>query len=873
MELMGYSMKRTSPIGRVLVFGLSVFFLICGVLSAAPVQKGQARQAVRGWLKHNRMPMGRGISDSVLDVQTLKEGGQSLCYVINLDPVGFVIVSTDTEIEPVIAFSETGRFDGEPNSALTALLNRDMKGRLGSIKQKARQKSNADKKARKWQRLIEVGTELTSDDELIAQASIAAVSEIWVDPLIQSEWDQGDVLGGLCYNYYTPNHYLSGCVATMMAQVMRYHTWPASGIGVHSFDIEVDNQPESASTRGGNGSGGPYNWSQMPHNPQAGVTTIQRQAIGALCYDAGVATEMSYESSGSGTSLFNADRAMTDTFGYASSIYTQDFSSTGDGRLWNILNSNLDAGLPVMMGISRTGSGHAIVADGYGYTGETLYHHLNMGWGGSDNAWYQLPTIDAYYTYTVIDDCAYNIYPTGSGEIISGRITNMAGVPIAGVTVSAYQGAVLVKQTVTNNRGVYALTQLLANTTYTISATKNGESFLDQTVTTGHSVDWSVPGNRSGILFVSANSGPPTAYNMTVDVDAADSAYIQLLGLDDGEPDPNLFRCIITSLPSHGVLSEPNVGLIESVPYVLSSSIADVNYLPCPYFGGQDSFTYKANDGGTYPTGGDSNIATVTINVNNQVNTDFGVNSNTYSTLMLNTASYYDLRMQGILLQSDIGPAQTLKRLDIHVKVPPGRTLNNWTIRMQHTDWASYPENYDVTDMFLPSGWSTVYQADETISQAGWHVFNFHIPFEYNGTQNLLIDFSFNNSGRTGPDGEYYVEADAGKLRLIALASDTGTHGDPLAWDFWALGGNYIKASIPSMKIFGEILVDDPLTGDFDASCDVRLPDVAIFAQAWMTTQGQADYNADCDLTAVKGAVDFQDLLILMNQWMAVYPY
>jgi len=82
--------------------------------------------------------------------------------------------------------------------------------------------------------------------------------------------------------------------------------------------------------------------------------------------------------------------------------------------------------------------GHAIVADGYGYDSTTLYHHLNMGWSGLDNAWYNLPTINADgYDFTSVVNCAYNIYTSGSGEIISGRVFDVNGNPVSGATVRA----------------------------------------------------------------------------------------------------------------------------------------------------------------------------------------------------------------------------------------------------------------------------------------------------------------------------------------------------------------------------------------------------------------------------------------------------
>ena len=69
--------------------------------------------------------------------------------------------------------------------------------------------------------------------------------------------------------------------------------------------------------------------------------------------------------------------------------------------------------------------GHEIVCDGYGYNGSTLYHHLNLGWSGVDTAWYNLPNIGTPYDFNVVTSCTYNVYPSGTGEIISGRVMDV----------------------------------------------------------------------------------------------------------------------------------------------------------------------------------------------------------------------------------------------------------------------------------------------------------------------------------------------------------------------------------------------------------------------------------------------------------------
>ena len=105
-------------------------------------------------------------------------------------------------------------------------------------------------------------------------------------------------------------------------------------------------------------------------------------------------------------------------------------------------------------------------------------------------------------------------------------------------------------------------------------------------------------------------------------------------------------------------------------------------------------------------------------------------------------ASYHDARTQVIYPASELGRACTLNSLALEVTTPPGQTLENWTIRMKHTTLTEHP----VSPAWEGSGWTVVYQADEPAGTSGWRTFEFSTPFEYNGTNNLLADFSFNNA-------------------------------------------------------------------------------------------------------------------------------
>ncbi len=89
------------------------------------------------------------------------------------------------------------------------------------------------------------------------------------------------------------------------------------------------------------------------------------------------------------------------------------------------------------------------------------------------------------------------------------------------------------------------------------------------------------------------------------------SVPVQLFASDEGQPQPLSY--IISSLPAHGRLIDPNGGRITQAPYTLLQNGSLVTYRPLGMFTGQDSFQFKANDGGTPPSGGDSNTAAITV--------------------------------------------------------------------------------------------------------------------------------------------------------------------------------------------------------------------------------------------------------------------
>jgi hypothetical protein len=635
-----------------LLIGLLLIFLsgwLCPTTSAATIGAENAHKAVGKWIAENPRPMGSGVGGQVDTIETFSDANnQPVYHVVYLRPSGFVIVPADDEVEPIICFVSEGSYDPSGRNPLGALVSGDLPARVDAVrkvqmkmlsaqaagslteKETAVRKSAQDASG-KWAKLL--STAKTSTESL---KTIAGVSDIRVAPLLQSKWGQTTVCGNACYNYYTPpygpndfSNYPCGCVATAMVQYMRFRQFPTLGVGTASFTVLVNSNPQTLNLRGGDGSGGRYNWGLMTLVPGCSITLAQRQAIGALAYDAGVAALMDYESianGGSGAYISDAADALVGTFDYSNAIFGYNSENNIGAALNDMVNPNLDSSNPVILGISGyddIGSpiGHAIVADGYGYQGSTLYHHLNLGWDGSDDAWYNLPNISSSPSFNIVDSTIYNIYTSGTGEIISGRITvSGTSTPIAGATVTAKRTGGGTYQATTNAKGIYAIAKVPSSSTYAMSVAKSGYSFNTKTATSGNSQSSNdVSGNSWAVDFtgIVATGLTPVASNLNVSAEMLVPTTITLQGFDNGLPDPPAaLTYIITSMPRHGTLADPSAGAITSVPYSLVSYGKDVTYTSTSqYFTGPDTFQFKVNDGSTSPADGNSAVASVRVTV------------------------------------------------------------------------------------------------------------------------------------------------------------------------------------------------------------------------------------------------------------------
>ncbi|MHC4166589.1 MAG: C10 family peptidase [Planctomycetota bacterium] len=476
-------------LNRIVFVAGAVLFLFCAGLWAGPTTAYDAEMVVSGWFKAGVEPMGMNLGRRVSRVETFSgAGGRAAYHIVHLEPSGFVIVSGDDKVEPIIGFADDGTYDSSPDNPLGALVTNDVSGRVEAAGETfgllamTPGAAAPDSPQGKWRYFIDLAENPADGFSLM---SLICISDIRVVPLVQSRWGQATACGEYTFNYYTPENYPCGCMATVLAQVMRYYEYPTAQIGVNEFTIDVHGAGgQTVHTRGGEGLGGPYNWSDMPLRPEANcaaLTETQRQAIGTLCYDAGIAVGMEYTPSGSGSFLADAKDALVTTFQFENAVLGYNATADIHAGLTDMINPNLDAGAPVILAIlnaSNEDDAHAVVCDGYGFDSSTLYHHLNMGWVGIDDVWYNLPDIDGLRgQYSTVFGCIYNISPSGTGEIVSGRVLDPDGMPIVNARVFAEPSGRIPVMARSNDRGIYVFENLNSNTVYTLEPEADGYVF------------------------------------------------------------------------------------------------------------------------------------------------------------------------------------------------------------------------------------------------------------------------------------------------------------------------------------------------------------------------------------------------------------
>ncbi len=358
-----------------------VLLLVSGLatIQAKRISQWQAQQqAYSFWGK--QMPMKAKAKSRVVSTASLSTLGNDSYYVFNNDAGGFVIIAGDDAVAPVLGYTSTGAFDANN-------LPEGLKDLLKSYEQQ----------------IAALGKNYKAN-------TTSTRAEFTGEKLLNTaKWNQGAP-----FNKYTPNNYVTGCVATAGAIVMKHHGYPAKGVGSHSYTWNGQNLTASFEHD--------YDWANMPGR-YTGDNDAAFDGVARLMSDLGIAVNMQYANGGSASALEDLVTALKKYFGYSKYARHLKIEDLG-AEAWNgRLRAEIDANRPVLYAASDANvGGHSFVIDGY----KDESFRVNWGWGGYCDGFYRVgalnPEVDGTPQgdqYNSSQAAVFALQPSDGKEVLS----------------------------------------------------------------------------------------------------------------------------------------------------------------------------------------------------------------------------------------------------------------------------------------------------------------------------------------------------------------------------------------------------------------------------------------------------------------------
>lgn len=439
-----------------------------------PVTTDMAMAAANAWAARNAAFGAGGVATNVVSVSDTNAAQTVLWHQVSMSGGGCLIVAPVTEIEPVVAALEDnpelpaahplrGILAGDIRKRLRFLGSASPSGGaslLSAAPTSDEARAWAATERAKWQKLVSDGTVVGGGASLMSVKDAVEEIKIQINVVDGFEkngrfthWNQSNGGGGYCYNYYTPNHAVCGCVATAAAAMMQFFGVTNCPSGVANPACRYHDRPYSE-TFGKDAAtiGGTYDWNLFTNCTKRAdyneLSLDQREMLGRVAYDAGVGVGMMWDMlDGSGSGAFTSEvaPAYTDYFGFKNARYVSFTDNPTEEQMRKLIYAQCWAGVPVGMSIK----GHAVVACGYGIDADGVERvRVFLGWGGSGDAWYALPYIDtkateggSSYLSEVVNGVVTMIgYDTDDIVPIVGQV-NMGGVSITMPGVTDTNGA------------------------------------------------------------------------------------------------------------------------------------------------------------------------------------------------------------------------------------------------------------------------------------------------------------------------------------------------------------------------------------------------------------------------------------------------
>lgn len=278
-------------------------------------------------------------------------------YVFSGDK-GFVVLPAEDAAPVLLGYSDTGEFDIDGNPALKEWFE-FYNSQLNYLK--------------------------THPEYVKELSKVSHKERKEIDPLTKTLWNQEYPYNLLCPKV-DGHETVTGCVATAMAQVMKYHNYPEHGKGKHSYfwrpgEEELTFDYDSI----------PFQWDKMDNIYDKESSEEARHAVAELMLGCGVSVDMHYEPGGSGAATMQMGASLIDIFGYSKSLWMPNRAYYGYEEWEDMIYADLAEGLPVLYSGAGTGGGHQFICDGYKSDG---FFHFNWGWGGLSDGYFLLTALN-----------------------------------------------------------------------------------------------------------------------------------------------------------------------------------------------------------------------------------------------------------------------------------------------------------------------------------------------------------------------------------------------------------------------------------------------------------------------------------------------
>ena len=232
--------------------------------------------------------------------------------------------------------------------------------------------------------LDEYAREIEAAGSGASYAPAATSDRAAIAPMLTTQWDQIEPYNNMCPEF-SGRRSMTGCLATAMAQVLKYHNWPERGTGSHSYRLGLKqisfNYGETV-----------FDWTNMLDKYTSAATDVEKDAVATLMFACGVSVDMKYDPDASGASDVFVPNALISYFNYDKGMRCLPRDCYTLSQWEEIIYNNLVEYGPVLYsGHTSVGAGHAFVCDGYSKDG---YFHFNWGWDGMSDGYYRLTALN-----------------------------------------------------------------------------------------------------------------------------------------------------------------------------------------------------------------------------------------------------------------------------------------------------------------------------------------------------------------------------------------------------------------------------------------------------------------------------------------------